>query len=85
MRTIQYQLTRLNSYRLFGDNDRLSAIVASIIGADLLILLSDIDGLYTDDPNTNPNAKFVETVYEIDEKLMEWVKIHPAVIWGLAE
>ena len=49
---------------------RLSAIVASIIGADLLILLSDIDGLYTDDPNTNPNAKFVETVYEIDEKLM---------------
>ena len=54
----------------YGDNDRLSAIVASIIGADLLILLSDIDGLYTDDPNTNPNAKFVETVYEIDDKLM---------------
>ena len=34
----------------FGDNDRLSAVVAALIGADLLILLSDIDGLYTDDP-----------------------------------
>ncbi len=62
-----YEIEQLQA---FGDNDRLSAIVASIIGADLLILLSDIDGLYTDDPNTNPNAKFVETVYEIDEKLM---------------
>lgn len=62
-----YEIEQLQA---FGDNDRLSAIVASIIGADLLILLSDIDGLYTDDPNTNPNAKFVETVYEIDDKLM---------------
>lgn len=41
----------------FGDNDRLSAIVAALIGADLLILLSDIDGLYTDDPRTNPQAR----------------------------
>ena len=65
-----YEIEQLQA---FGDNDRLSAIVASIIGADLLILLSDIDGLYTDDPNTNPNAKFVETVYEIDEKLMGMV------------
>ena len=40
----------------FGDNDRLSAIVAALIGADLLILLSDIDGLYTDDPRENPEA-----------------------------
>ena len=37
-----------------GDNDRLSAIVASLIDADLLLLLSDIDGLYTDDPRQNP-------------------------------
>ena len=57
-----YEIEQLQA---FGDNDRLSAIVASIIGADLLILLSDIDGLYTDDPNTNPNAKFVETVYAV--------------------
>lgn len=53
----------------FGDNDRLSAIVSSIIGADLLILLSDIDGLFTDDPNTNKDAKFIEEVPVIDGKL----------------
>ena len=53
----------------FGDNDTLSAIVASLIHADLLILLSDIDGLYTDDPHKNPDAKFIELVEEIDENL----------------
>ena len=53
-----------------GENDSLAANVATIANADLLVIMSDIDGLYTDDPNTNPNAKFVETVYEIDEKLM---------------
>lgn len=56
-------------YGNFGDNDTLSAIVAALIGADLLILLSDIDGLYTDDPNVNPEAEFVECVEVIDEKL----------------
>lgn len=56
-------------YGNFGDNDTLSAIVAALIGADLLILLSDIDGLYTDDPNVNPTASFVECVDVIDEKL----------------
>lgn len=56
-------------YGNFGDNDTLSAIVAALIGADLLILLSDIDGLYTDDPNVDPNAEFVESVEVIDEKL----------------
>lgn len=54
----------------FGDNDTLSAIVASLIHADILILLSDIDGLYTDDPNINPNAKFISVVKNIDDKLM---------------
>ena len=54
----------------FGDNDRLSAIVSALVGADLLILLSDIDGLYSDDPNTNPNAKFIDLVPAIDDKLM---------------
>ena len=43
----------------FGDNDSLSAIVASLVGADLLILLSDIDGLYTDDPRKNPKAELI--------------------------
>ena len=51
----------------FGDNDTLSAVVAALIGADLLILLSDIDGLFTDDPNTNPDARFVEVVENMDE------------------
>ncbi len=53
----------------FGDNDRLSAIVSAVIGADLLIILSDIDGLYEDDPKTNPDAKFVHEVDEITEAL----------------
>lgn len=58
----------------FGDNDTLSAIVASLIGADLLILLSDIDGLFTDDPNCNKDAKFIPYVKEIDEKLLNMGK-----------
>ncbi len=53
-----------------GDNDTLSAIVSSLIGADLLILLSDIDGLYTDDPHKNPEALFIETVEEINEEII---------------
>ena len=44
----------------FGDNDTLSALVASMVGADLLILLSDIDGLYTDDPHKNPEARLLK-------------------------
>lgn len=54
----------------FGDNDTLSAIVAALVGADLLILLSDIDGLFTDDPNQNPNAKFIDIVETLDDHLM---------------
>ena len=66
-----YEIEQVQS---FGDNDRLSAIVASIIGADLLILLSDIDGLYTDDPNKNPDAAFIGLVDKIDDKLMNMGK-----------
>ena len=54
----------------FGDNDTLSAIVAALIDADLLILLSDIDGLYTDDPNKNPDAEFISVVDELDDSIM---------------
>lgn len=54
----------------FGDNDRLSAIVAALIGADLLILLSDIDGLYSDDPHRNPEARFISLVTEITPELL---------------
>lgn len=58
----------------FGDNDRLSALVCALVGADLLILLSDIDGLFTDDPNINPDAKFIELVPEIDDDIRKMAK-----------
>lgn len=58
----------------FGDNDTLSAVVAALVEADLLILLSDIDGLYTDDPRTNPDAAFIEQVEELTEDLMHMGK-----------
>ncbi len=54
----------------FGDNDTLSAIVAGLVGADLLILLSDIEGLYTDNPRLNPDAKFIDTVEYIDDSII---------------
>ncbi len=58
----------------FGDNDTLSAIVAALIGADLLILLSDIDGLFSDDPRTNPSAKFIDEVDSLDEHFLQMGK-----------
>lgn len=64
----------IKQVQTFGDNDRLSAIVTSIVGADMLILLSDIDGLYTDDPNSNPKAEFISQVDSIDEKLLNMGK-----------
>lgn len=59
---------------LVGDNDTLSAVVAALVEADLLILLSDIDGLYTDDPRKNPEARFIDTVEELTEELMQMGK-----------
>ena len=64
----------IKQVQTFGDNDRLSAIVTSIIDADLLISLSDIDGLYTDDPNSNPDARFINQVDVIDDKLLNMGK-----------
>ncbi len=58
----------------FGDNDTLSAVVAALVGADLLILLSDIDGLYTDDPHKNPDAKFIQVVENLNDDLMNYGK-----------
>ncbi len=54
---------------VIGDNDTLAAIVAKSTNADLLILLSDIDGLYTADPHKCPDAKIIEKVTKIDEKI----------------
>ena len=57
-----------------GENDTLSAIVAALIQADLLILLSDIDGLYTDDPRKNSEAKFIDLVPELTEEYISMGK-----------
>lgn len=58
----------ISTYEIqFGDNDRLSALVSALVEADLLILLSDIDGLYTDDPNTNKDAEFISFVEDVDK------------------
>ena len=53
-----------------GDNDTLGAIVAQSVKADLLVLLSDIDGLYTADPHKDPNARLIEKVEELNEEIL---------------
>ena len=53
----------------FGDNDNLSAMVANLVDADLLILLSDIAGLYTADPRNNPDATLIPQVEKIDARI----------------
>ena len=58
----------------FGDNDTLSALVAALTDADMLILLSDIDGLFTDDPHLNPDAEFIDVVEKIDDHFMKMGK-----------
>ena len=55
---------------VIGDNDTLSAIVSATVSADLLILLSDIDGLYDSDPHRNPDARLIETVPVIDAHIL---------------
>lgn len=54
-----------------GDNDNMSALVAGIVDADLVIILSDVDGLYTANPQTHPEAKLVHTVTEITPAIEE--------------
>ena len=55
---------------VIGDNDTLAAIVAVNAGAELLILLSDIDGLYTGDPHANPEAKLIAQVHELTPEIL---------------
>ena len=57
-----------------GDNDYLSAIVSAIVKADLVVLLSDIDGLYTDDPNKSENARLIPYVERITDEMLEMAK-----------
>ena len=54
---------------VIGDNDTLAAIVAKSVKADLLVLLSDIDGLYTADPRVDPNARLISVVPELDDSI----------------
>ena len=54
----------------FGDNDNLGALVAGIIDSDLLLILSDVEGLYTEDPRNNPNAEIIHSVFNINEDIM---------------
>jgi glutamate 5-kinase len=56
----------------YGDNDRLSARVAQMIQSDLLILLSDVDGLYTGDPRRDPNARHVPHIAALSEEVEAW-------------
>lgn len=56
---------------VIGDNDTLAAIVAKSVKAELLILLSDIDGLYTADPHTHPDARLLHRITAIDESILE--------------
>ena len=58
-------------HKVLGDNDTLSAIVAELCEADLLVLLSDIDGLYDADPKTHPNAKLLHRVEELTPEILE--------------
>lgn len=64
-----------------GDNDNLSALTAILWSADLLILFSDIDGIYTDNPKTNKNASLIETVENI-EQLRKNIKIGETNAFG---
>lgn len=59
---------------VFGDNDRMSAMVASKIDADLLILLTDIDGLYTGNPKTDKDAVLIKTIDKITPEIMSYAK-----------
>ena len=54
----------------FGENDTLSAVVAALVGADLLVLISDVDGLYTGDPRRDPSAKMLTLIKEISPDIV---------------
>ena len=70
MAGIQSEVRFIGVDNTIGENDSLSAIVAAAIGADLLILLSDIAGLYDSDPHRNPDARLIETVPVIDAHIL---------------
>jgi glutamate 5-kinase len=54
---------------VFGDNDTLSAMVANLVDADLLVMLGEVQGLFTSDPNVDPNARLIPTVERVSESI----------------
>ena len=71
---------------VFGDNDRLSALVANLVDADLLLILTDTDGLYSADPRTNPDATLITEVEQVDASIesLAGEDLHPWARGGMA-
>ena len=71
---------------VFGDNDRLSALVANLIDADLMVVLTDTDGLYSADPRTNPDATLIMEVDRVDAGIeaLAGEELHPWARGGMA-
>lgn len=64
----------------FSDNDTLSALVSGVIEADLLIILSDVDALYSEDPRENPNAERIREVFKIDKEVFKMAGKKPGAV-----
>ncbi len=61
---------------VFGDNDRLSSLIATLVDADLLVILSDVDGLYTADPKSDPTATRIDAVDFVDDRVIAMAGEH---------
>lgn len=61
----------IDQLNVLGDNDTLAAIIAKLVRADLLVLLSDIDGMYTDDPRSNPDAKLIHRIEKLTQDILD--------------
>jgi glutamate 5-kinase len=67
--SVSFSEIESSDHRIFGDNDTLSATVAVLTRAKTLVLLSDIDGLYESDPKTDPGARLIREIREIDDEI----------------
>ncbi len=70
----------------FGDNDTLSARIAVRVNAHLLVLLTNVDGLYTDSPQKNPNAQFIPVVEKLSQEIFSWAHdtVNPTAVGGMS-
>ena len=69
--TLELETLYKDTQVCFSDNDKLSALVASELDADLLIILSDVNGLYDSNPKDNPNAKIIKEVQNVTDEILE--------------